>query len=251
MAGGEHAGQEGLVTVHVQGVKERELPDADDEFAELASEFDTIEELRESLSGEITLIKGRNQLPQAQEKLLEHLLEVTNFPVPAGLLQSEVERHISQLNGAEPTGEQLEQINTDSEREIRSELIADALVEKLQITASSDELARFIVDVARSNGADPSLVLEVVQRQGELPHFYGQLVRQKAMFAGVLEATVEDSAGLPVDIKALAAQNQGAYEEAASEDASEDPIAQELVDEALLEEVNIDLGALAEAEEEA
>src|SRR5690606_30540062 len=94
LAAGEYAGQNAQITVKVTAVKTRELPEADDDFAQLASEFDTLEELREDLREQAGRIKVNNQAMEAREKLLELLTDATDFELPKKVIEAEVHNHL-------------------------------------------------------------------------------------------------------------------------------------------------------------
>src|SRR5690606_4698243 len=98
LAGGEHEGEEAQVTVTATAVKERDLPTADDDFAQLASEFDTLEELTADLREQVASIKTSNQAVAARDLLLEKLLEAVEVPVPQGAVEAEVHRHLESEN---------------------------------------------------------------------------------------------------------------------------------------------------------
>ena len=95
LAAGELAGQEATVDVTVTAVKARELPDADDDFAQLASEFDTLAELKDDLKEQAARIKSNNQAMEAREKLVEALVAaVGEFALPKKVIEAEVHNHL-------------------------------------------------------------------------------------------------------------------------------------------------------------
>src|SRR4029079_2702834 len=94
LAGGDREGQDAEVTVTVQSVKERVLPELDDDFAQLASEFDTLAELQADIQVQAERAKKFEQGVQARDKVLEYLLEHTEIPVPEALVEAEVKHHL-------------------------------------------------------------------------------------------------------------------------------------------------------------
>ncbi|MGH8940817.1 MAG: trigger factor, partial [Actinomycetes bacterium] len=91
LVGGDLAGQQAQVTVTVQSVKERDLPELDDDFAQTASEFDTLDELRADLSGRLDKMKKLEQGVQARDRALEALLAKVDIPLPENVVRSELE----------------------------------------------------------------------------------------------------------------------------------------------------------------
>jgi trigger factor len=257
LQGGVHAGETALVTVTVTAVKERELPEADDEFAEMVSSFDTIDELREDARGDLARTKTRFQVLQAQDKLIEHLLETLDFPAPPGVVATETQKVLDraavdpdqefEVEGEEVEGAEArkEKAAEEATQAIRTQLLMDALAEQLGAGASQDELAEFMISTASSYGIDPGQFIQAAQKNGELPHFYAELVRHKAALAAVARITVEDAEGQAVDVSALVAPAPPAGEAPEAQSGAVPPAAESPADP-LVDEVVIDIDALTE-----
>ncbi|MDR1798805.1 MAG: trigger factor [Bifidobacteriaceae bacterium] len=202
LAGGTHAGEIALVTVTPQAVKERELPPADDDFAQLASEFDTIEELRGDLKKVAAQVKQRGQVVQAQDKLIDHLLETLDFQAPSGVVAKDAARRLERDGKADDEAAKAEYL-VDSTKAVRTQLLVDQLVEDLDVKANQGELLSFLFQTAQQYGIDPAQFIQTAEQAGELPHFYAELVRNKASAVALRQITVKDTDGQTVDIEAL------------------------------------------------
>jgi len=200
LAGGAHEGERALVEVTVQSVKEREMPVLDDDFAMEASEFDTIEELREDMAKHLALFKQKGQLGQARQGLVETLLADLDFPVPPGVLAREIEEY----KGFHDDEEAAREIAT---MKLRESMLLDALSEHFDIQVSQDELVQSLLRAAQEQEADPSEFVEQVQAQGLMPLFIGDISHNKAIDQALLRVRVEDEDGDPVDLTELLAQD--------------------------------------------
>ncbi|HLT85270.1 MAG TPA: trigger factor, partial [Phototrophicaceae bacterium] len=174
LVGGERAGEEASVTVTVNSVKERELPEADDEFAELASEFDTIEELRADLREQIAKDKNANRAVAARDLLLERLREEVDFPLPTNAVDAEIKAHLQAEGKAEddPHGEE---VREDTEKAMRDQFILDELAEKLEVQVGQNELLEFLLSTSRQYGMDPNEFIQQAGQAGQIPAFAGEL----------------------------------------------------------------------------
>jgi len=207
LAGGEHAGEEATVEVTVQAVKERQLPAADDDFAQLASEFDTIKELRADLRAQVERVKRLAQGLQARERVLEHLLESVEIPVPEGLLAEEVGRHL-ETEGHEDHEGHTEEVEAETRTALKSQLLLDAIAESLQVSVAQQELVEYVVASAQQYGMDPNDFAKAMERAGQVPAMVGEVARRKALAAVLSKAVITDDSGAPVDLNALFARAQ-------------------------------------------
>src|SRR5699024_4942612 len=155
LAGGEHAGNQAQIEVTVGAVKEQELPEADDDFAQTASEFDTIAELRESLHEQVADAKSNNRAVQARDLLLEHLLEATDFPVPAGVVEEEVHRHL-EAEGRLEDDEHRAEVTDEATNALRRQLVLDELSDKLDPQVGQQELIEYLLRMAQQSRQDPN-----------------------------------------------------------------------------------------------
>jgi trigger factor len=226
LAGGEHTGKAAEVTVSVKAVKERELPDANDDFAQLASEFDTIDELRADLAKRAAEDKLVEQGVEARDKVLEKLLELVEVPVPESVIEEQLEQHFnsetSHSAGADhDTDEHRAEVRQNTEQAFRNEIVLDAVAEKEEIGVSQNELIDYIVTSASQYGMDPNQFAQMLDQSGQVPMIVGEVRRRKAL-ARVLElAVVTDSNGEAVDLSDFvrpAGETDQAAEEAPVED---------------------------------
>lgn len=199
LAGGDRAGESAEVSVTVSQVKEQELPDLDDDFAQLASEFDTLTELREDLRTQASSGKANGQAVEAQNKLLEHLLEQVDFPVPDGVVQAEVTRHLEGENRTEDDEHRAE-VEEEARTALRRQLLLDVLVENFEVGVGQEELVNFLLQMAQQYQVDPNEFIQNADRTGQIPMFVGELARNKSLALALRRVKVTDSEGNEVDL---------------------------------------------------
>ncbi|AEI12672.1 trigger factor [Cellulomonas gilvus] len=232
LVGGDRAGEKAQVTVTATSVKERQLPDADDEFAQLASEFDTLEELTADLREQVGRTKVSNQAVQARDLLVEKLLEGTEIPVPSGVVEAEVHRHLeseSRLEDDEHRAEVTEQAQTA----LRNQILLDTLAEQLEVKVSQQELIEYLVQSSRQYGMDPNTFIKTLDEGGQIPAMVAEVARSKSLAVALRRVTVTDAAGNAVDLSDFigtdeddaAEQNDDAAAAAAVADAAVDATA--------------------------
>lgn len=199
LVGGEHAGETSLVTVTASTVKERQLPEADDDFAQLASEFDTLDELLVDLREQVGRIKGSNRAIQARDKVLEALVAGTEIPVPAGVVEAEVTRHLESEDrvGDEEHGAE---VREDATTTLRNTILLDTLAEQLEVKVSQGELVDYLVNASRQYGMDPNTFIQTLDQQGQIPSMVAEVARSKALAMALRRAKVVDAKGEPVDL---------------------------------------------------
>lgn len=201
LAGGERAGERATITVTATSVKERDLPAADDDFAQLASEFDTLVELREDLRAQVARIKDSNRAVQARDRLLEALREAVEVPVPDGVVQAEVHRHLESEGRLEDENHRAE-VTEQTRAELVERILLDTLAEQLKVQVGQNELLDFMVNAAAQYGMDPTTFIQTVDRQGQLPAMVGEVARSKAIAVALRKVRVVDGSGQPVDLSA-------------------------------------------------
>ncbi|OJX95736.1 MAG: trigger factor [Micrococcales bacterium 73-15] len=199
LAGGERAGEEAEVTVTVTGVKELELPELDDEFAQLASEFDTLEELKDDLRTSAAGGKVEQQAVEAREQLMTKLVESADFPVPASVVEAEVVRHLEGEDRLEDT-EHREEIVPEITDALRRQFLLDVLAEQLEVKVSQEELIDFLVRMAQQYRVDPNEFVMNADRTGQIPVFVAELARNKALALALRKVEVVDTTGASVDL---------------------------------------------------
>ncbi|MDQ1512859.1 MAG: trigger factor [Microbacteriaceae bacterium] len=199
LLGGDHEGEAAEITVTVLAVKERELPELDDDFAQMASEFDTLEELRADVTGQVERQKRFAQMGEARDKIAEALLAQVDVPVPAQLIEDEVQRHLESESRLEDDVHRAE-VTESSEKAFKSQLLFDAIAEAEQITVSQDELAQYLVQSAQQYGMQPQEFVEVLQQNNQLPSMMSEVARSKAISVLLGRVKVVDTNGQPVDL---------------------------------------------------
>jgi trigger factor len=202
LAGGEHAGEQADVTVTVQSVKERELPELDDDFAQLASEFDTLDDLRGDLREKVQRSKGMQQGVQARDRLLDVLLEAANIPVPPALVEAEVHSHLENEDRLEDDEHRTE-ITERATKALQTQFLLDAIVEQQKVSVSQAELIEYLVLSAQQYGMSPDAFAKAVDEADQVQGFVAEVARRKALAVALEQATVKDASGNTVDLEAL------------------------------------------------
>jgi trigger factor len=219
LVGGDHAGEEATVTVEVKSVKERELPELDDDFAQTASEFDTLDELRADVRTRVEGMKAVQQGVQARDRVLEALLAKVEIPLPEGVIKAEIESRnhnlAHQLEAASMTkadflaaeGQSEEEFDADIDQRTRgamtAQFVLDKVVEKEQLSVNEAELTQHILRTASRYGMGPDQFAQQVVQAGQVPVLVSEVVRGKALALVLERAKVVDESGRPVDLEAL------------------------------------------------
>jgi len=228
LVGGEHAGKDAQVKVVLTSVKVRELPEANDDFAQLASEFDTIAELREDLAKQAAEGKLVEQGVEARDKVLDKLIELVEVPVPESVIEEQVEQHFSPENNHagedHDTDEHRAEVKANSERAFQNEIILDAIADKEEVGVSQNELIDYLVSTSSQYGMDPNQFAQILDQAGQVPLMVAEVRRRKALAVVLGQAEVVDSEGKAVDLSdfvkgrdELEAEAAEAGEEAAEE----------------------------------
>ncbi|WP_347939447.1 trigger factor [Mycobacterium tuberculosis] len=237
LAAGEHAGQEAQVTVTVRSVKERELPEPDDEFAQLASEFDSIDELRASLSDQVRQAKRAQQAEQIRNATIDALLEQVDVPLPESYVQAQFDSvlhsALSGLNHDEARFNELlveqgssraafdAEARTASEKDVKRQLLLDALADELQVQVGQDDVTERLVTTSRQYGIEPQQLFGYLQERNQLPTMFADVRRELAIRAAVEAATVTDSDGNTIDTSEFFGKRVSAGEAEEAEPADE------------------------------
>jgi trigger factor len=225
LMGGDHAGESAQVKVVLKAVKERELPEADDDFAQLASEFDTLAELREDLAKQAADSKVVEQGVEARDKVLDKLVELVEVPVPDSVVEEQLEAHFKEGNGhgegEHDTEEHREEVKANTARAFQNEIILDAIAEKEEVNVSQNELIDYIVSTASQYGMDPNQFAQIIDQSGQVPMMVSEVRRRKALAVVLGQAAVTDTDGKAVDLSDFV--RPGGEEEApAVEESAED-----------------------------
>jgi trigger factor len=217
---GDHAGKDGEVTATVKSVKVKELPELDDEFAQLASEFDTVAELRDDLRERLGRVRVLEQGAQARDKLLENLIEQVEFPLPESAVTAEIEyrQHdiVHSLNHddsllekyLEAQGKTREEwdaeVRDGAEQSVRAQFILDAIADVEEVQIGDSELTEYIVRQAQRYEMPPQEFANQIVQGGNLPMLVADIRRNKALASVLEKAKVTDASGNTVDLAALA-----------------------------------------------
>jgi len=202
LAGGAQAGEEAEISVTLTAVKERELPKADDAFAQLASEFDTLDELKAEIEKQVAQQHSFTQGLQARDLITEELLKLVDVAVSDELVEADVNRHLEgegRLEDAEHRAEVTEQSN----RSFKIQMILDEISDAQGIEVSEQELINFLVQSAQQYGMDPNEFIKIVSEQGQVPAYVGETARRKALGWVIEHAEVSDAKGDKIDLTAF------------------------------------------------
>ncbi|GAA2335937.1 trigger factor [Streptomyces kunmingensis] len=237
LKGGSAEGKEAEVTVKVTQVAARELPALDDEFAQLASEFDTLDELKADSRKRLENMKQYDQATQAQERVLEKLLELVEVPVPEKLLEDEVQTRKHNLEHhqlgqmgldiekyLEIQGKTVEEFDAETREQavkgIKTQFVLDELVNKEKLNVNQEELTEHLMRRAASSNMSPDQFAQAVVEGGQVPMLVGEVARGKALAVVVEAATVKDTNGEVVDLEDDEEETEAT--EAAAETSGED-----------------------------
>jgi trigger factor len=219
LAGGEYAGREADVTVTVHSVKVKEVPGLDDEFAQLASEFDTLGELRADTRAQLERMKTMQQVVQARDRALEALLDTIDIPLPESVVQDEaqnnrdsvlqqLERAGATLDGylemSNQTEEQFEaDVDQRARRAVKVSLVLDQLAREEELGVDQAELSAYVTRQAEQMGVPPERLAQQLADSGQLSFAAAEVLRGKAMNLVAERVKVTDESGHEVDIKAV------------------------------------------------
>jgi trigger factor len=214
------------VTVH--SVKVKELPELDDEFAQSASEYDTLGEFRAGTRTRLESVKRLQQAAQARDRALEALLDRLDIPLPERLVASEIERREHSLD------EQLEragltrdsyiasrelteaglsdEIAADARRFVKAGFVLDQIARSEELGIEQEELNAYLVEQAYRLGVPPDRLAKEIVDRGQLGVAVTEVLRAKALDLLAERAAVTDEAGNPVDVKAITAEAKGEAE---------------------------------------
>ena len=202
---GQQEGEKGEVTVTVKAVKERELPPVDDAFAKLASEFDTLAELKTDFVARLERVKKMEQGAQARDRLVEKLLAENEIPVPDNLVELEVNDHLEgegRLEDAEHRAEVDGQVRSS----LKSDFLLDAIVSAEEVQITEIELTEYLVRTSQRYGMAPQQFAEELQKAGQIQQLVAEVTRAKALASVLGRITVKDASGNVIDLEALAPQ---------------------------------------------
>ncbi len=199
---GAHEGQTSEVEVTVHSVKERILPELNDEFAALASEFDTLVELRADVVERMKRLKAMEQGAQARDRLLEQLLETMDIPLPEGLVEEEIRAHL-EGEGRLEDAEHRAEVNTEVRQSLKSSFLLDAIASAEKVEVTDAELSEYLMRSAMRYGMSPDEFTQKLVQSGNLTAVFSEVARAKAMATILERVVVKDASGKVVDLAAL------------------------------------------------
>jgi trigger factor len=202
LLGGDHGGDMAQIALTVLSVKERELPEADDDFAQIASQFDTIKELRADLKAQLERGGVFKQAQQARDALVEKMLGDIDMPLPQSVVDAEVHRHLEGEKRLEDEVHRKEVIES-TEKSLRTQLMLDALVEVLEVEVSQEELTQYLMQSASQYGMEPAEFIQSLQQNNQVPSMVGEVARSKSLSVALAKVTVKDTGGKKVDLTSV------------------------------------------------
>ena len=238
LAGGEHEGEDANCTVKVESVKQRELPELDDEFAQLASSFDTLDELKADLRKEVERTKKFEQGVQARDKVLDALLDAVKIDVPEGIVTEEVNNHLEGENRMDDDEHRAE-VEESTRKAVATQLLLDEIVETEEVQVGQEELIEYLIMSAQQYGMDPNTFAQALDAQGQVPAVMGEVARRKALASVLEKVAVKDTNGTVIDLNEAIDGDDDAVEagdEAAAPAKSKDADADAKVEDAKADE---------------
>ncbi|MEY3250494.1 MAG: hypothetical protein RLZZ27_602, partial [Actinomycetota bacterium] len=200
-------GEKGNVKVSVKAVKERELPPVDDAFAKLASEFETLAELKADLTTRLTRLKEMEQGAQARDLLVEKLISSVDIPLPAEIIEAEVNDHLEKEGRLEDDKHRAE-VNEEVKSTITREFLLDSIVKAESVAVNESELTEYLVRAASRYGMTPDQFIKEVSQAGQVTTMVAEVARAKALAQVLGRVKVVDKSGKKVDLEALAPKSE-------------------------------------------
>jgi trigger factor len=199
---GQKDDEKGDVEIVVKAVKERELPAADDAFAKLASEFDTIAELRADFVERLGRVKKMEQGTQARDLLLEKLLADLDIPVPEGMVEAEVKDHL-EGEGRQEDAEHRAEVDGQVRSSLRSDFLLDSIIKSEQVEITEMELTEYLVRTSQRYGMAPEQFAQELQKAGQIGQLVAEVSRAKALAVVLERVKVSDKSGNVINLEEL------------------------------------------------
>jgi len=201
---GKHKGEKAQIKVKVNSVKTQELPKLDDDFAQEASEFDTLKELKAEIRKSCEQAAEGRQATNARDAFLVKLQEEVEIPVPKGVLDKAVAEHLKGMtpDPEKATKKQKDDAQKAAEKEIRDQMVLDALAEQMDVSVSQADVTNFLISVAQQYGMDPNQFINAIVNNGQLGSAIQEVARSKGLLAG-MRAVKFVSEGEALDLSAF------------------------------------------------
>lgn len=197
------------VAVSVRSVRERELPEANDEFAQLASEFDTIADLRNDIKDRLGRLRLVEQAYQARDLTHDALMEAIKVEIPQGVVKAEIDAHFADGHGDEAHKTEFEQ-NTRSG--VKSRMILDKIAEEQEVQVNDAELSQWLISEAQRYGMAPDQFADQLVQSGQVQGAIAEVRRVKALSLVLEGVKVTDKSGNAVDLESVLKPNQSVEE---------------------------------------
>ena len=198
---GDWSGVPLTVAVEVTAVRERELPALDAEFVSMASEFDTVEELRADIETRLGRLKKVEQGAEARNKIHDVLLEQVELPMPEGVIAAEIEGHFQ--DGHDSGDEHRAEVETEIRTGLKSQFILDKIAEDEELTVGESELSAWLMQQAPRYEMSPDAFAQALMEAGQVPMAMADIRRAKALAKVLESAKVVDTKGVAVDLSEL------------------------------------------------
>ncbi|MCI1984167.1 MAG: trigger factor [Bifidobacteriaceae bacterium] len=202
LASGDHEGEKAQITVTVNSVKAEELPELNDDFAQEASEFDTLDELKADIRKQSETDSEGRQANDARDAFIARLEEGLDVPVPTGVKEALVADHVKALtpDPDKASDEDKKKAEDEAIKEITDQMVLDALSEKLQINVTQNDVTNFLASIAQQYGMDPSQFISSIVNNGQLGSAVKEVGRSKGLLAGMRLVTFKDTDGKVLDL---------------------------------------------------
>jgi trigger factor len=217
---GQADGETGEVDIFLKAVKERELPALDDSFAKLASEFDTVAELRADFTERLSRVKKMEQGAQARDLLVEKLLADLDIPVPDDIVLDEVNDHL-EGEGRMEDAEHRAEVDAQVRASIKSDFLFDSIVKAEEVQVNEIELTEYLIRMSQRYGMGPEQFAQELQKAGQISQVVAEVTRAKALASVLARISVVDKSGNAIDLEALRPQSAQNDDEDASLPAAE------------------------------
>jgi len=217
---GQADGETGDVDIVLKAVKERELPALDDSFAKLASEFDTVAELRADFTERLSRVKKMEQGAQARDLLVEKLLADLDIPVPDDIVLDEVNDHL-EGEGRMEDAEHRAEVDSQVRASIKSDFLFDSIVKAEEVQVNEIELTEYLIRMSQRYGMGPEQFAQELQKAGQISQVVAEVTRAKALASVLARISVVDKSGNAVDLEALRPQTAQSADEVESLPAAE------------------------------
>ena len=209
---GMPAGELGTVKVSLKAVKQRDLPEINDAFAKLSSEFETLAELKADLATRLTRLKQMQQGAQARDLLLEKLLSSVDIPLPDEIIKDEVDDHLEKEGKLDDDKHRAE-VNEEVKKTITREFLLDSIVKAESVAVNESELTEYLVRAAARYGMSPDQFIKEVSQAGQVSTMVAEVARAKALAQVLGRVEVVDKSGNKVDLEALAPKSEVSLKE--------------------------------------